>query len=179
MLVLNRGIHIATDAALTRDTYELAALLRAMPLTQEIIWRSTVPGHENCTEGSQPLAEYRPSPGHKYGWDQVARQNELVFSIFESAIPGRMHYLDAYEISLMRADRHRVRDTMYVTANGRMDKVRGDCLHYCLPGPPDDWNMLLKVILTGLGPPVAPFQLRSQSLTTEDLNSRLSSLRAG
>ena len=22
-----------------------------------------------------------------------------------------------------------------------------DCLHYCLPGPPDDWNRVLRVLL--------------------------------
>ena len=149
VLVLNRGIHIVPDARLAHETLELASRLRAMPPTSTLIWRTTVPGHENCTEASQPLAAYAPSPGHMYGWDQVERQNEIVFSTFESVMPGRLHYLDAYELSLTRADRHRVQETIHVSPTGRLEKVKHDCLHYCLPGPPDDWNMLLKIILRG------------------------------
>lgn len=78
-LVLNRGVHIVPDATLARQTRQLATRLRDRNGHQRIIWRTTVPGHENCTVASQPLRAYHVPPGHRYGWDQVERQNDLIF----------------------------------------------------------------------------------------------------
>lgn len=64
-------------------------------------------------------------------------------------IPGRVHYLEAYELSKTRADRHRVMTSFHANTAGKIVPVKEDCLHYCLPGPPDDWNALLKEVLLG------------------------------
>ena len=31
--------------------------------------------------------------------------------------------------------------------------MKPDCLHYCLPGPPDEYNLVLKRVLAGLRHP--------------------------
>ena len=51
-------------------------------------------------------------------------------------------YLDAFELSNQRIDRH-IGHIHRSGGKGYTD----DCLHYCLPGPPDDWNALLKELI--------------------------------
>ena len=51
-----------------------------------------------------------------------------------------MHFIDAYTIGRMRIDRHR---EFYAGRFGNHE----DCLHYCIPGPPDEWNALMLEML--------------------------------
>ncbi|CAM9519678.1 unnamed protein product, partial [Discosporangium mesarthrocarpum] len=105
-----------------------------------LIFRNTVPGHNNCTASmfSQPLTsleamELLEQPGsdaERYHWDQVAEMNAAVEPVFRGA---GWSILDVHTPTLLRADNHR---------------GNGDCLHYCVPGPIDHWvvlafNMLL------------------------------------
>ena len=54
----------------------------------------------------------------------------------------------AATIANARADGHLVRKVYsYQSADKR------DCLHYCLPGPPDVYNLVLKRVLAGLRHP--------------------------
>ena len=69
-------------------------------------------------------------------------EDDLIFEVLESLAPGRVIYLDAHELSNQRIDRH-IGQIHRSQGRGYMD----DCLHYCLPGPPDDWNALLKELM--------------------------------
>lgn len=143
-LVLNRGAHPVTEAQLVEQMSAAATRIAQHPA--KIIWRTNVPGHETCLDARRPLTKrYVPSNTSRfasYKWHQFQRRNDLIFEILESIAPGRTIYLDAHELSNSRADRH----------IGRIHRAQGkgyseDCLHYCLPGPPDDWNALLKELL--------------------------------
>mmetsp|Transcript_10982 Transcript_10982/g.20656 ORF Transcript_10982/g.20656 Transcript_10982/m.20656 type:complete len:535 (-) Transcript_10982:32-1636(-) len=46
-----------------------------------------------------------------------------------SSLPIVMHVLDVFDMTALRRDGH--------------NALKGDCLHYVLPGPPDWWNHLL------------------------------------
>ena len=85
-----------------------------------------------------------PSPNGTYGWDLVEEQNTLVQSIFEHDAPGRLLYLDTFSVANTRADGHVVKKTKFmVTPEGnKVSYPVKDCLHYCLPGPVDIWNVL-------------------------------------
>lgn len=71
-----------------------------------------------------------------YGWAGFGWEGEKALSALEFTAPGRFHYLDAFGLTNRRIDHHR-------NAGGkgnREDQGGTDCLHYCLPGPPDEWN---------------------------------------
>lgn len=144
-LVFNTGIHILSDATLDLRTHVFARRFAAMPSSQTIVWRTTVPGHDNCARATRPLeTPYEPSACGPYGWHHVQRQNDLVAEIFRQIAP-RVRLLDAFALSNARADRHVVRKTkLMATENGtRVTTATEDCLHYCLPSAVDTWNVLL------------------------------------
>jgi hypothetical protein len=67
------------------------------------------------------------TPSHRYHWDEVGAQTN---AIRELITDYGWNWINAYELSILRADRHHARAHDH------------DCIHYCLPGPPDDWNRL-------------------------------------
>lgn len=145
VLVMNSGLHVRPTQAVERHTRLLARWLRLLPSSIRLIWRTGVPGHIDCTSHSEPLtADYAPPTGHKYMWDRVAPHDELRRTIFEKELPGRLAYLDAAAVSNRRADRHLV---LHKREAGAVPPDP-DCLHYCLPGPPDDWNRVLGAMLS-------------------------------
>ena len=78
--------------------------------------------------------------GDVYGWSHVEPNDRKRASIFDAVLgPKRVHYLDAAAISNRRADRHLVW-RLKLNISGRPPTF--DCLHYCLPGPPDDVPVL-------------------------------------
>ena len=85
----------------------------------------------------------------------VCRRQEAVRSVFQGRVKGgtgiqqsvlgrdRIQLLDVATLSNMRADLH-------LELRKRLHGAPViDCLHYCLPGPPDDWNALLATMLLG------------------------------
>ena len=86
-----------------------------------------VPGHVNCSTKSVPLDAPQAlnpasSPCH---WEEIQHQNGLACAVVK---PAGVGWLDAFELSILWADLRHTQEH--------------GCLHYCLPGPPDDWNRL-------------------------------------
>ncbi|KAJ8599042.1 hypothetical protein CTAYLR_007695 [Chrysophaeum taylorii] len=138
VLVFNRGIHVVDTLRLVDQTREFAKYIlesKRAKGRQLLFWRTTVPGHADCGEHPSDVNPkvYTPRPHHRYKWDVVQGQN--VHVALESFGPHLFHYIDAYYISNRRRDRH---------------VSKSDCLHYCLPGPPDDWNDHLLTTLAEL-----------------------------
>ena len=77
-----------------------------------------------------PAAYTGEGVGHH--WNEIEGQNKLALELLRAdrGMPA-IQVLDAFELSRLRGDRHQP----------------GDCLHYCLPGPPDDWNRMLLYML--------------------------------
>jgi len=142
-LVLNTGVHMSQTAS--ADTLAARVEMRARFLVgwlnrtqHDVVWRTTVPGHPKCSYHVDPLERETTGPAH-YRWDLAAVHNELRLRVFDEGLPpGRLRVLDAYALTRLRADRH----LGYVRRSNSED-----CLHYCLPGPPDDWNMVLARML--------------------------------
>ena len=98
-------------------------------------YRTSVPSHAMCQEARVPLqSRYVAPDGHMFHWDDVEAHNAVRRSRFEALLPGRVRYIDAATIANSRADRHIVQ--------GRYGGGSVDCLHYCLPGPPDAYNLV-------------------------------------
>ena len=92
---------------------------------------------------------YRGEPrwNNTYGWARIPEINRIFRHAFEAAMPRKVHYIDALEISRQRIDRHKAWTLRFGCK--RCPPVV-DCLHYCLPGPPDDWSLVLKAIVLRL-----------------------------
>ena len=84
-----------------------------------------------------PHFRYEPPLPDPFGWRRLPDVSRLFFEVFESIVPGQVRYIDSQEQARPRKDSH----------IGRLKTLHGpersDCLHYCLPGPPDDWNDML------------------------------------
>eukprot|EP00964_Phaeocystis_antarctica_P148116 scaffold114869_cov90-Phaeocystis_antarctica.AAC.3 len=114
------------------------------------IYRTSVPGHSKCQEARAPLQHrYVPQEGHAFHWDDVEAHDAVRRSRFEALLPGRVRYIDAATIANARADRHMIQGRW-----GGRGSV--DCLHYCLPGPPDTYNLVLKRLLRESSPRELP-----------------------
>jgi hypothetical protein len=147
-LIINAGLH---SLPAERVAVHATALARWLNTTRHtVIWRTGVPGHAGCQNASAPRPrspDADGSPVHgSYGWSSVEANDELRASIFDNLLgPTRVHYLDAASVSSERADRHLLFRPKH-NVSGRPYTIF-DCLHYCLPGPPDDWNRVLRAIL--------------------------------
>jgi hypothetical protein len=127
VLIANTGAHWIPDVEFLSNVRTFVHNLREKLPRAEVYWRSTVPGHVNCRDFTAPLgAPQSLTPlNNPYHWELIQHQNELARAVMASA---GVRWVDAYELSILRADLHQV--------------ASSDCLHYCLPGPPDDWNRL-------------------------------------
>ena len=94
-----------------------------------ILYRNTVPGHVQIHgeyRFSPPLLEAQNLTGHPHHWDKFHSQNIEVEAFLERYFP-RVVYLDVYTSTVLRRDSYCVKDG----------------LHYCIPGPIDEWVVLL------------------------------------
>ena len=134
VLVLNRGAHYTPDDELKHHMVDTVfPILQEWQTTCkiegklcELIWRTTVPGHPNCTSFSQPsanitemeeLVSSAATINPTYNWDRFKGQNELMLNELKKT---SLNYevMDAYEINILRPDMH---------------PSSNDCLHTCLP----------------------------------------------
>jgi len=129
VLIFNRGAHVRSDSVTTNQMTEFARRLTEMWIArggyQLLFWRNTVPGHENCDAFHEPskFTNVFSDISRTYGWDKIQSQNKLMLKILYR-FPAPFKLIDAYTLTIDRPDRH---------------QGGGDCLHYCLPGPPDLW----------------------------------------
>jgi len=129
LLIYNRGAHYVSDDILLYELNNTLSFLQHHYPDISIIYRSTSPGHVNF----QDLRYSRPlSSKHQYvstsvhNWDQFEHQNELT-RLFLNLYYRNIIYLDIYPSTMLRGDGHN-------TIDG---------LHYCIPGPIDQWVVFL------------------------------------
>jgi hypothetical protein len=105
------------------------------------IWRTTVPGHPHCDNYRKPVnnlsivesqiqnANYSQFNGNHYHWWDMKDQNIQIENAFsQRTMMLDYEVLDAYDAMTRRPDMHQ---------GGK------DCIHYCLPGPPDVLSRML------------------------------------
>uniref|UniRef100_A0A7S4AJ74 SGNH domain-containing protein n=1 Tax=Pseudo-nitzschia australis TaxID=44445 RepID=A0A7S4AJ74_9STRA len=161
LIVFNRGAHYVNNFVLATELN--ATLVRAFEWQQDcdrrsdkkgclLVWRTTAPGFPDCDNVPGPIGTgainrtlakamisnsshpwYKASPKRQeFHWWDFADQNTMVEDLFQTQIlllQGlRISFIDFYEMAILRPDLH---------------IGRGDCLHYCLPGPFDAVNAVL------------------------------------
>jgi hypothetical protein len=152
VLILNRGAHYVPDQQLSSEVQTTFLQVQAWQkqcrdygVKCHFFWRTSVPGHPNCGNFTQPvnnisLMEDMIANGDspkKYNWPAFKHQNELVLDQLEKANLVDYHIIDAYHSNILRPDQH----ARPIVSPG----VRGgpDCLHSCSPGKVDVYNRLL------------------------------------
>ena len=79
---------------------------------------------------------------HRNQWALQDTLSRISASVGEQA---GVSYLDVFSLSAMRPDA--ALGAAYFDARFPNNSRRVDCVHYCLPGPPDTWNRLLFSLL--------------------------------
>jgi len=134
LLVANTGLHTYSTEQYQKD---FDSFIRSAQIIKEkrpkdiIVFRTSVPGHENCMKHTIPIISNQYVTSYSYHWNLIKEYNAYtMLKLSNFSIQGHMniHLLDVYGMTLLRPDGHRSKD---------------DCLHYALPGPPDFWNHLL------------------------------------
>lgn len=155
LVVLNTGAH-HHDHALLHLEKGLEIALERYGHNVSFVYRNSVPGHANCSDyfdkhplvKPQNLSNYKPDSF--YNWNRFEPFNEAAKKILNLKFQ-QVLYLDIAASGKLRADSH----------PGIMDNGRGvivtDCLHYCQPGPTDNWVQIfydaLLLVLNRRPPP--------------------------
>mmetsp|Transcript_18348 Transcript_18348/g.42307 ORF Transcript_18348/g.42307 Transcript_18348/m.42307 type:complete len:192 (+) Transcript_18348:640-1215(+) len=158
-IIFNRGAHYTNNTILSMGLN--ATLAKAFQWQKDcderkdkrgclLVWRTTAPGFPDCSQIqgpigmanqtdaealiSNPLNPWYMENSKRRGfhWWDFADQNAMVENLFQNLVDTqprfRISFIDFYEMAMLRPDNH---------INSR------DCLHYCLPGPPDAANTIL------------------------------------
>ncbi|CAI7792305.1 unnamed protein product [Closterium sp. NIES-54] len=133
VLVLNRGAHWVETPLFIAELNHTLTTVRAAAPNLLIIYRSAATGHTNCTRDSVPSIGILDPSEMLYHWGDFTKQNEEARKLVEDV--GGV-FMDIVPMTVGRPDGHQ--------------EPPRDCLHYCLPGPPDEWLKLLYHVLLDL-----------------------------
>jgi hypothetical protein len=128
--MVNTGVHhhnLTDYRKVVDDFFERISVIKGAT----VVFRESVPGHENCMSYTQPLGSKTDFVlSSLYQWNLVPDFNAYVQEkVKAKRLDGvNVMILDVFEMSILRPDGHR---------------SPKDCLHYFLPGTPDYWNHLL------------------------------------
>ncbi|ORX53924.1 hypothetical protein DM01DRAFT_1287497 [Hesseltinella vesiculosa] len=137
IVVLNRSPVLESDETFAQELLHSLAQIRDIQPEALIFYRSSLIGHPYCDDAQAPLAF--PLQEHQrrhlpYGWSAHTRRNQLAQIIVEAA--GGV-YIDMASSLDQRPDAH---------------LGHSDCLRFCMPGPLDDWAILLYNVFLALAP---------------------------
>lgn len=163
VVVLGAGAHYVQDHLLAANVDRTLAALARLPNKPRVLWRGTAAAIPHCRglpdplespvtfEGGKCVHARHPfaaikrmrkacDEAHGYHWHRFQAQSQLVRRLVEAA--GHA-YIDTYVQTALRP-------------GGRWFNIynyQNDCLHWCFPGPADEWSRLLMVwLLNAHGP---------------------------
>ncbi|CAI7776094.1 unnamed protein product [Closterium sp. NIES-53] len=139
VLVINRGAHATTDERLVTAVQRTLQFVRQNYPEKLVVFRSTAPGHTDCTNATGPIKQRQDLESLPFSWGNFKRQNELLRGVVEEM--GAV-FMDIEPMTALRPDGHR----------GRIMEQKTDCLHYCSPGPEDAWSEFLYNIIQRIVP---------------------------
>lgn len=142
LLVLSTGSHFLSTPETIANINESIFYIKNHIDTKRIaahkvsmVYRNTAPGHPHCKDyfRSAPLSvamntSVMAAEKPHYHWWDIPDQNVEVSAMLSSEYPDILQ-LDIYSATVLRADSHPL--------------FNNDCLHYCMPGPADEWVLFL------------------------------------
>ena len=137
LLVLSRGLHPAPDAAFEsqlEETLSGVVAARAAPRPPWVVLRGSHAVIPRCADYADPspvsLAEkITATPGVAFSaqWANISHQNDIARRV------ARAHGVPYVDVFTQTAFRPGARPNWH----------DGECMHFCIPGPVDDWARLL------------------------------------
>jgi hypothetical protein len=145
--VLNRGVWFRELNVHLELVEDMIQLVRSVAPDATLFWRTTPAGHPDtfgdvAMQNAPPLA--RPPPAEafadglpaQFNWWSIQEQNAATVA----ALPPDVIVFDVVPATALRHDSHPVRSF-------EIDGEMRDGLHYCIPGPVDQWVELWAAIL--------------------------------
>jgi hypothetical protein len=148
--IMNRGAWYRKMPQHLQIIKGMMQLVKSLTPNSTLFWRTTPVGHpdafgrtpqQNAPPLDSPIEELNFTAGlaAKYMWWEVQSQNEETVA----ALPSDVIVVDVVPATALRHDSHPVRSFA-------IDKENRDGLHYCIPGPVDQWVELWAAILRAL-----------------------------
>jgi len=135
LIIANRGVHFVPNDIVLTELEHTLSYLRQHHGRVSTIYRSSAPGHKDFDEVrySAPLSSEAEAQLDLFSWDKLKLQNSLIRQLLRNSF-NEVLYLDVYPSSVLRHDGH----------------TSEDGLHYCIPGPIDNWVVLFYNLLSQL-----------------------------
>ncbi|XP_078445002.1 pmr5/Cas1p GDSL/SGNH-like acyl-esterase family protein (DUF828) [Wolffia australiana] len=116
-----------------------------------VFFQSTSPSHDNPAEWNDPISkncygERTPVSGWADYHGVYPAQMRVIDNVL-GTMRGPPYLLDVTALSAMRKDGHPSVYSGDLSPAQRADPTQSDCSHWCLPGLPDTWNLLLYTAL--------------------------------
>jgi hypothetical protein len=143
VMALNRGAHYTPITLLLNDFQQriVPGLLDWQSQCEKrnrqclLIWRTTVPGHPNCSQYMQPATSLEEMESliasHNlsiiYRWDQFSDQNKLVLELFQNT-SLEYQVMDAYHVNILRPDAHKhgnAKDCLHTVSSHAFSSFHG------------------------------------------------------
>jgi hypothetical protein len=142
VIIINHGAHYSSKDALLREARAALVFITQTFPGAAVVWRSTVPGHVNCSRIAAPLSEPQDlsSVNPAWHWAEFGDQNALVRDLIAHEFPTVV-YMDVYTAGVLRGDLH--------VSYFKSPPDNSDCLHHRsgMPSPTDHWVELLYNVL--------------------------------
>ena len=140
LVVLNTGLH-KSSLLVARSDFEALARTTVSALSHNthgvLAFRSHFMPHGDCARIQEPLRNksqvFEWYHYASYNWLQLPMMNDVWWDAFDSAGPRFVFYNITWATTL-RADAH----TLFLPG-----KNHSDCVHFCLPGVIDLWNIYM------------------------------------
>jgi len=131
VIVANWGTAYTPDDKLREHITDILSWVNARLPGSLFIFRASNMAHPNCDVYSHPDNVMHEPTDHDefkhWGWAKFPKQNELWKAALARTSAANL-FLDVFPLSSKNPSQH---------------PGKGDCLHYCLPGPIDTWVKLV------------------------------------
>jgi hypothetical protein len=139
ILILNTGAHFLLSSTYEADLQHLDTLreevFKYYPRNISIVWKTMNPGHVNCSAAPNgPLTE---------SWDHRHTGNRDLYNWWMQPKMDQLAKQKAQQLGFGLVDM----TPLYYGSDAHPYGRRNDCLHYCLPGAPDLFSVLLMNML--------------------------------
>ena len=147
IFILNRGTWYLPLQSHLKAVQGMLAFVRSLAPNATIFWRTASAGHpevygSESVQNAPPLLHPPPPAAYaqglpaRYHWAEILAQNEPTVA----ALPPDVLVVDVAPAAALRHDSHPSRTYA-------IDSEKRDGVHYCLPGPVDQWVELWAAVL--------------------------------
>lgn len=139
VIIMNTGNNQSDIEDIRRNVEESLAFIRKKLPHTNIIFRTSHAGHSDCKNSfkQSPLSSFTAGneikSSESFDPEIVVAKNQAIRNLLNEKFPNVL-VVDIFNATMLRWDSH---------IRSSKDPKIVPCLHYCLPGPIDDWVLFL------------------------------------